>query len=54
LEIWAYFTFGTNEYFIATNSIEKAVSPGDAIVKLVGVTDIHNAANIEGLVTLHT
>jgi hypothetical protein len=48
----AYFTFGTNEYFIATDNIEKAVSPSDAIVKLVGITHIHNATNIEGLVTL--
>jgi hypothetical protein len=30
-----------------------AVSSSDAIVKLVGVTDIHHAANNFGLVTLH-
>jgi hypothetical protein len=50
----AYFTFGTNEYFIATDNIEKAVSPSDAIVKLVGITNIHNVTNIEGLVTLES
>jgi hypothetical protein len=48
-----YFSFHGNEYFIATNSAEAAVSSGDAIVELVGVTNIHNAANAFGLVTLH-
>jgi hypothetical protein len=30
-----------------------AISAGDAIVKLVGVTDIHHATNSQGVVTLH-
>ncbi len=49
----AYFSFHGNEYFIATNNIEGAVSANDAIVELVGVTNIHNAINSAGLVTLH-
>jgi hypothetical protein len=50
----AYFTFGKNEYFIATNNnMQTTVSSNDAIVKLVGITDIHHAANSLGLVTLH-
>jgi hypothetical protein len=49
----AYFSFHGNEYFIATANFETAVSSSDAIVKLVGVTDIHHAANNFGLVTLH-
>jgi hypothetical protein len=49
----AYFTFGKNEYFIATNNVETTVSPNDAIVELVGVTNIHHATNSSGLVTLH-
>jgi hypothetical protein len=48
----AYFTFRGNEYFIATNNNEVAVSPNDAIVELVGVTNIHHAINAFGLVTL--
>jgi hypothetical protein len=48
-----YFTFQGNEYFIATNNNEVIVSADDAIVKLVGVTDIHHATNSGGLVTLH-
>jgi hypothetical protein len=49
----AYFSFHGNEYFIATNNVEAAVSPDDAIVELVGVTNIHHATNNFGLVTLH-
>ena len=49
----AYFSFHGNEYFIAVKSTEMAVSANDAIVELVGVTDIHHAANAFGLVTLH-
>ena len=49
----AYFSFRGNEYFIETNNHKSAVSANDAIVKLVGVTDIHHAANSGGLVTLH-
>jgi hypothetical protein len=49
----AYFSFQGNEYFVATNHTEMTVSSDDAIVKLVGVTDIHHAANIAGFVTLH-
>jgi hypothetical protein len=49
----AYFKFEGNEYFIATNNAETAVSADDAIVKLVGVTDIHHATNSFGSVTLH-
>ena len=48
-----YFTFKGNEYFIATSNAEAAVSANDAIVELVGVTNIHNAVNAFGLVTLH-
>jgi hypothetical protein len=48
----AYFTFGKNEYFIATNNAETAVSAHDAIVELVGITDIHSAHNSGGVVTL--
>ena len=48
----AYFNFHGNEYFIATSSIETAVSSHDAIVKLVGVIDLH-ATNSFGEVTLH-
>ena len=48
-----YFSFHGNEYFIATDNAEAAVSSSDAIVKLVGVTDIHHAGNNFGLVTLH-
>jgi hypothetical protein len=49
----AYFSFQGNEYFIATNNAEAAVSSNDAIVELVGVTNIHHATNAFGLVTLH-
>jgi hypothetical protein len=49
----AYFDFGGNEYFIATNNTETAVNSSDAIVKLVGVTDIHHASNSGGIATLH-
>jgi hypothetical protein len=49
----AYFSFHGNEYFIATANVETVVSSHDAIVELVGVTDIHHAANNFGLVTLH-
>jgi hypothetical protein len=49
----AYFSFHHNEYFIATNNVEAAVSSHDAIVELVGITNIHHAANVFGLVTLH-
>jgi len=49
----AYFSFHGNEYFIAAKSTEMAVSSQDAIVELVGVTDIHHASSSFGLVTLH-
>ena len=49
----AYFSFHGNEYFIATDKVETAVSANDAIVELVGVTNIHHPANAFGLVTLH-
>jgi hypothetical protein len=49
----AFFTFGKNEYFIATNNVETVVNSHDAIVELVGITDIHHATNSSGLVTLH-
>jgi hypothetical protein len=48
----AFFNFRGNEYFIATDNTETAVSSHDAIVKLVGVIDLH-ATNSSGLVTLH-
>ena len=41
----AYFSFHGNEYFIATANFETAVSSHDAIVELVGVTDIHHASS---------
>jgi hypothetical protein len=49
----AYFSFHGNEYFIATVHTEMAVSTHDAIVELVGITDIHHATNSSGLATLH-
>jgi hypothetical protein len=49
----AYFSFHGNEYFIATNNVETTVSSHDAIVELVGITNIHHATNNFGLVTLH-
>jgi hypothetical protein len=49
----AFFSFRGSEYFIATNHTETAVSSDDAIVKLVGVTDIHDPSNSFGIVTLH-
>jgi hypothetical protein len=49
----AYFSFHGNEYFIATHNVEAAVSSHDAIVELVGITDIHHATNTAGFVTLH-
>jgi hypothetical protein len=48
----AYFNYKGNEYFIATNNVEPAVSSGDAIVKLVGVVGL-TATDASGLVTLH-
>src|SRR5580704_6757270 len=48
----AYFNYHGNEYFVATNATETAVSSQDAIVKLVGVIDLH-ATNSSGAVTLH-
>jgi hypothetical protein len=48
-----YFSFHGNEYLIASNNIETMVSSSDAIVELVGVTNIHHAVNNFGLVTLH-
>jgi hypothetical protein len=47
----AFFNFGSSEYFIAMNQAEMGVSSHDAIVKLVGVHDLH-ATNIVGFVTL--
>jgi hypothetical protein len=48
----AFFNYRGNEYFIATDNTETAVSSHDAIVKLVGVTDLH-ATSSSGVVTLH-
>jgi hypothetical protein len=48
----AYFNYKGNEYLLATNNVETAVSANDAIVELVGVTDIHHATNSSGGVTL--
>jgi hypothetical protein len=48
----AYFSFHGNEYFIATNNNEVVVMPNDAIVELVGITNIHHATNSLGVVTL--
>jgi hypothetical protein len=47
----AFFNYNGSEYFIATNNTETAVSSGDAIVKLVGVIDLH-ATNSGGHVQL--
>jgi hypothetical protein len=49
----AYFTFGKNEYFIVTPQAETTVSANDAIVELVGITNIHHAGNFGGEVVLH-
>ena len=49
----AYFSFHGNEYFIGTSNVEAAVSSHDAIVELVGITNIHHAANFFDVVTLH-
>jgi hypothetical protein len=52
--IVVYFSFHGNEYFIATNNVvETTVSSHDAIVELVGITNIHHATNSLGSVTLH-
>jgi hypothetical protein len=48
----AYFNYKGSGYLVATNNPETAVSSGDAIVKLVGVTDFH-ITNAAGVVTLH-
>jgi hypothetical protein len=48
----AYSNRGGNEYFIATDHTETAISSQDAIVKLVGVIDLQ-ATSIDGLVRLH-
>jgi hypothetical protein len=48
----AYFNYKGSEYLIATNQTETAVSSGDAIVKLVGVTEL-TATIAAGVVTLH-
>jgi hypothetical protein len=37
----------------ATNNVETVVSANDAIVELVGITNIHHAINSSGFVTLH-
>jgi hypothetical protein len=49
----AFFIFGGNEYFIATNHAELGVSSTDAIVKLVGVHDLVHPSISSGVVTLH-
>jgi hypothetical protein len=49
----AFFHYGDNTYFIATNHNETAVNFDDAIVKLVGVHDLNMPTNLSGLVTLH-
>jgi hypothetical protein len=49
----AYFTFQGNEYFIATNNNETAVSAQDAIVELVGITDMHHPFYSVGILNLH-
>ena len=49
----AFFIFGANEYFIATNHAETAVNSTDAIVKLVGVHDLISPSIASGVVTLH-
>jgi hypothetical protein len=48
----AYFSFHGNEYFIVTDNNEAAVSSHDAIVELVGITNIHHATNSGFVVTL--
>jgi hypothetical protein len=49
----AFFHFGDNAYFIATNHNETSVSFDDAVVKLIGVHDLNAPTNLSGLVTLH-
>jgi hypothetical protein len=54
----AYFDFGHDEYFIATNQAETSVSSHDAVVCLVGVSgftssDPFSATMSNGIVTLH-
>jgi hypothetical protein len=51
----AFFFFGGNEYFIATNHTETAVSSDDVIVKLVGLHDFTTLTGTDsfGVVTLH-
>jgi hypothetical protein len=48
----AYFSFHGNEYFILTDNNEAAVSSHDAVVELVGITNIHHATNSGLVVTL--
>jgi hypothetical protein len=48
----AFFNYKGSEYFIAATNTETAISSQDAIVKLVGVVDLH-ATNSLGVVTLH-
>jgi len=48
----AYFAYKGSEYLVATNNTETAVSSSDAVVKLVGVTDL-TVTGVEGVVTLH-
>jgi len=54
----AYFSFGHNEYFIATNQAETSVSDHDAVVCLIGVSGFlgsnpFSATDSGGIVTLH-
>jgi hypothetical protein len=49
----AFFHFGDNAYFIATNHNETSVNFDDAVVKLIGVHDLNAPTNLSGLVTLH-
>jgi hypothetical protein len=51
----AYFAFGpspANEYFVATNHAETAVSSHDAVVCLVGAGNNYVGTDLDGLVTL--
>jgi len=47
----AYFNYKGNEYFIASNNAETAVSSNDAVVELVGVHSLHATISFD-VVTL--
>jgi hypothetical protein len=48
----AYFTYGSDKFLVAAHAAEAAVSPGDAVVELHGVsiTGLYMAAGVVHLV----